>query len=40
MSDETNNKDAGDGTADAIAATALVALAVLTMYIWLAGMPS
>ena len=40
MSDETNKKDAGDGAADAIAATALVALAVLTMYIWLSGMPS
>jgi hypothetical protein len=40
MSEETNNKDAGDGTADAIAATAVISLIVLTMYIWLSGMPS
>ncbi len=40
MSDETNNKDAGDGTADAIAATAIISVVVLTMYIWLSGMPA
>ncbi|WP_238946832.1 methionine synthase [Seongchinamella unica] len=40
MSEETNNKDAGDGTADAIAATAVISLVVLTLYIWLSGMPS
>lgn len=35
-----HNEDNGDGVADSIAATALISLAVLTMYIWLAGMPS
>lgn len=40
MSEETNAKDAGDGTADAIAATAIISLVVFTMYIWLSGMPS
>lgn len=40
MSEETNNKDAGDGAADALAATAIISLVVLTMYIWLSGMPS
>lgn len=40
MSEEINNKDAGDGGADAIAATAVISIVVLTMYLWLAGMPS
>ena len=29
-----------DGAADAIAATAIVTVVVLGMYIWLSGMPS
>lgn len=40
MSEDTSNKDADDGTADAIAATAVISLVILTMYIWLSGMPS
>ena len=40
MSEDLNNKDASDGTADAIAATAVISLVVLTMYLWLSGMPS
>ena len=39
MSEDTNN-DADNGTADAIAATAVISLVILTMYIWLSGMPS
>ena len=40
MSEESNNQDAGDGTADAIAATAVISIVVLTLYLWLSGMPS
>ncbi len=40
MSDNNVNKDAGDGAADAIAATAIISIIVLTMYLWLSGMPS
>lgn len=40
MSEQTNPKDSGDGAADAIAATAIVAIVVFAMYIWLSGMPS
>ncbi|WP_207796414.1 methionine synthase [Pseudohalioglobus lutimaris] len=40
MSDDLHENDAGDGTADAIAATAVISLVVLTLYIWLSGMPS
>jgi hypothetical protein len=29
-----------DGAADAIAATAIISVVILTMYIWLSGMPS
>ncbi len=36
MSEERNS----DGRADAIAATAIIAIVVLTMYLWLSGMPS
>ncbi len=39
MSEDINEKD-DDGTADAIAATAVISLVVLTLYIWLSGMPS
>lgn len=34
------NKDQGDGVADAIAATAVITLVVVTLAIWLSGMPS
>ena len=40
MSDETNREREADGVADAIAATAIICVVVLTMYIWLSGMPS
>ncbi len=40
MSEEHSNKDAGDGAADAIAATAIIAIVVLGLYLWLAGMPT
>ncbi len=39
MSEEVN-KDAGDGRADAMAAIAIISVVVLTLYIWLSGMPS
>ena len=29
-----------DGTADAIAATAIIAVVIVGMYLWLSGMPS
>ncbi len=40
MSEETNSKDSGDGAADAIAATAIVTIVVVAMYLWLSGMPA
>lgn len=40
MSDELNSERQADGVADAIAVTALIAVVVLGMYLWLAGMPS
>jgi hypothetical protein len=39
MSDEMNNEREQDGVADAIAATAVISVIVLTMYVWLSGMP-
>jgi len=39
MSDETNTKHDGDGTADAVAVTAIISLIVLAAYLWLSGMP-
>jgi hypothetical protein len=40
MSEHNNAPDSGDGTADAIAATAIITIIVVTLTIWLAGMPS
>ncbi len=40
MSEETTNKDAGDGAADALAATAIISIVVLALYLWLSGMPT
>ncbi|MEM9255956.1 MAG: methionine synthase [Pseudomonadota bacterium] len=40
MTDEPNPQDNDDGSADAFAATAVIALVVLTVYFWLSGMPS
>ena len=40
MSDETNTEREADGVADALAATAIIAVVVLTLYLWLSGLPS
>ena len=40
MSDELNAERESDGVADAIAVTAIMAVVVFTMYLWLSGMPS
>jgi hypothetical protein len=40
MSEDLQDKGAGDGSADAIAATAVISLIVFTLYLWLSGMPS
>ena len=40
MSDEVNKERAADGVADAIAATAIITVVIVTLYIWLSGMPS
>ena len=40
MSDQLNSGRDEDGVADGIAATAIVAIAVFAMYLWLSGMPS
>ncbi len=39
MSDKINAERESDGMADAIAVTSIIAVIVLTMYIWLSGMP-
>lgn len=40
MSDQNQNaKDAGDGMADAIAATAVIAVVTVTLVYWLSGFP-
>ena len=40
MPDNLNDERAADGVADSIAATAIISIVVLTMYLWLGGMPS
>ena len=40
MSDNSNTEREKDGVADAVAVTAIMAVVVLTMYIWLSGMPT
>jgi hypothetical protein len=40
MSDNLNQERDDDGAADAIAATAVIAIAVLTAYVWLSGLPA
>ncbi|MEM1156585.1 MAG: hypothetical protein AAGI44_20800 [Pseudomonadota bacterium] len=39
MSDEYEEKQEDNGAADAVAATAIIAVAVFTIYLWLSGMP-
>jgi hypothetical protein len=40
MSEELNHERSADGVADSIAATAVISVIVLAMYLWLSGMPS
>jgi len=40
MSEELNQERDADGVADSIAATAVISVIVLTLYLWLSGMPS
>jgi hypothetical protein len=40
MADNTNIERESDGVADAIAVTAIIGVIVLTLCIWLQGMPS
>jgi len=40
MAENPNSKHSGDGAADAFAVTAIIAIVVLAMYVWLSGMPS
>lgn len=40
MSEDLNKEREADGVADAMAATAIITVVVVTMYIWLSGMPS
>jgi hypothetical protein len=40
MSDPINQERAADGVADAIAATAVITIIVLGLYLWLSGMPT
>ena len=40
MSDEVSNEREADGVADSIAATAVIFVVVLGLYLWLSGMPT
>ena len=40
MAGDPNSERREDGIADAIAATAIVAVVVFAVYLWLSGMPS
>jgi hypothetical protein len=40
MSEQQNQERTSDGVADAIAATAVIGVFILTLYLWLSGMPS
>ncbi len=40
MADKLNQERDADGTADALAVTAIIAIVVFAMYYWLSGMPS
>ena len=40
MSDKSNQERNADGVADSLAATAIIAIVVFAMYIWLSGMPT
>jgi hypothetical protein len=40
MSEQQDLERNADGAADAVAATAIISLIVLTLYLWLSGMPT
>jgi len=40
MSNNLNDERTADGVADSIAAVAVISIVVLTLYVWLSGMPS
>ncbi|MDH4041756.1 MAG: methionine synthase [Gammaproteobacteria bacterium] len=40
MSDKTDTEREADGAADAMAVTAIIGVIVLTVCIWLSGMPT
>jgi hypothetical protein len=40
MSQDTDQQSKGDGMADSMAAVAVITIIILTLYIWLSGMPS
>ena len=40
MSDQINQERDADGVADAIAVTAIIAVVVFSLYLWLSGMPT
>lgn len=40
MSEDIGQEHDDNGAADSIAATAIISVVVLTLYIWLSGMPS
>ena len=40
MSDQNIDQRAADGRADAFAATAIITIVVVTLVIWLSGMPA
>lgn len=40
MSEDSNKEREADGVADSVAATAIIAVVVYGMYLWLGGMPT
>ena len=40
MSEEQDLERNADGVADSIAATAIISIIIVTLYLWLSGMPS
>jgi hypothetical protein len=40
MSQDIDQERNADGWADAIAATAIIGVVIVTLYLWLSGMPS
>jgi hypothetical protein len=40
MSEQQDLERNSDGVADSIAATAIISIVIVTLYLWLSGMPS